>query len=56
MDFKTFSSTKGSEDVKELWIRKSNSFMAFCLDCLEEDYDSYITKKELRKKRKKTRC
>jgi phage/plasmid-associated DNA primase len=49
MDFKTFSSTKGSEDVKELWIRKSNSFMAFCLDCLEEDYDNYITKKDLRK-------
>jgi len=50
MQFKTFSSTKGSEEIKELWIRKSNSFMAFCLDCIEEDYDNYISKKELRKK------
>jgi len=50
MDFKTFSTTKGSKEIKELWIRKSNSFMAFCLDHLTEDYDNYITKKELRKK------
>jgi len=26
--------------------------MAFCLDCIEDEYDSYITKKELRKKYK----
>ena len=47
---KTFSSTKGSEEIKELWIRKSNSFMAFCLDNLEGEYDSFIPKKILRKK------
>lgn len=47
---KSFSTTKGSEEVKNLWIRKSNSFMAFCLDCLESDYENYITKKELRKR------
>lgn len=47
---KEFSSTKGSEEVKNLWIRKSNSFMAFCLDHLEDDYDGIISKKELRKK------
>ncbi len=45
-----FSSTKGSEEVKNTWIRKSNSFMAFCIDLLEEDYDTIITKKDLRKK------
>jgi len=46
---KDFSYTKGSKEVKETWIRKSNSFMAFCLDFIIEDYDSHISKKELRK-------
>ena len=45
---KKFSQTKGSEEIKNLWIRKSNSFVAFCLDFLEEDYNGKITKKELR--------
>lgn len=45
-----FSQTKGTEEIKNLWIRKSNSFSAFCLDCLEEDYETRITKKDLRKK------
>ena len=47
---KEFSSTKGSEYIKNLWIRKSNSFMAFCMDFVEDDYDGVISKKELRKK------
>jgi putative DNA primase/helicase len=47
---KDFSYTKGSEYIKNLWIRKSNSFMAFCSDKIEEDYDGVIVKKELRKK------
>lgn len=46
---RNFSTTKGSEDVKNLWIRKANSFMAFCMDNLEEDQEAYLTKKELRK-------
>lgn len=45
-----FSSTRGCDEVKNTWIRRSNSFMAFCLDNLESDYESYVTKKELRKK------
>lgn len=45
-----FSTTKGTEEVKNLWIRKSNSFMAFCMDKIDEDYNEYITKKELRNK------
>lgn len=47
---KDFSTTRGSEEIKNLWIRKSNSFMAFCLDNIEDEYDSWITKKDLRKK------
>lgn len=47
---RAFSNTKGSEEIKNLWIRKANSFMAFCLDMIEDDYNEFITKKELRKK------
>jgi len=51
LDFtKSFSQTIGSEEIKNMWIRKANSFMAFCLDNIEENYDSYVPKKELRKK------
>jgi len=45
-----FSATAGSEEVKSKWIRMSNSFMAFCYDCLKEDYEGKISKKELRKR------
>lgn len=47
---KGFSHTKGSDEVKQLWIRKSNSFMAFCMDFISDDYDGIIVKKELRKR------
>lgn len=49
---KKFSYTKGCVEVKNRWIRKADSFMAFCMDCLEGDYESRITKKEIRKKYK----
>jgi putative DNA primase/helicase len=45
-----FSSTIGSEEIKDIWIRKANSFIAFCMDKLEECADSKITKKEIRRK------
>lgn len=47
---KTFSTTKGSDEVKLTWIRKSNSFIAFCFDKIEDDYNGRISKKDLRKK------
>jgi putative DNA primase/helicase len=49
-DNKNFSSTCGSDEVKETWIKKSNSFIAFCYNYIEDDYEGVITKKELRKK------
>jgi P4 family phage/plasmid primase-like protien len=52
LENKKFSYTIGTADVKNRWIRKADSFMAYCMDSLEEDYDSKITKKELRKKYK----
>ncbi len=47
---KKFSTNKGSEEVKSTWIRKSNSFMAFCWDNIEEDTEGKINKKDIRKK------
>jgi len=47
---RTFSSTKGCEEVKQLWIRKSNSVMAFALDFVEDYYDGFISKKDFRKR------
>lgn len=46
---KQFSYTKSTADVKDFWIRKSDSFTAFCFDKLVEDIDGIISKKELRK-------
>jgi len=51
LNFKhSFSNTRGSSEIKDLWIRKSNSFTAFALESLEEDYEGYIAKREIRKK------
>jgi len=49
---KKFSYTKGSVEVKNKWIRKADSFMAFCMDCIEQDYDAKISKKEVRRRYK----
>jgi putative DNA primase/helicase len=45
---KNFSVTQGTKEIKEMWVRKSDSFTAFCIDCIKEDYNTFITKKELR--------
>lgn len=46
---KDFSYSKSVSDVKEMWVRKSDSFSAFLMDCIEENFESKITKQELRK-------
>jgi len=46
---KDFSYSKSTAQVKDMWIRKSDSFTAFCYDHIEESEPDYITKKELRK-------
>ena len=45
----SFSYSPSSKEIETMWLRKSNSFNAFCMDCLKEDYDSKITKTELRR-------
>ena len=46
---KDFSYTKGTKEVKDMWIRKSDSFTAFCMDKIIEDYKGYIEKGKLRR-------
>ena len=46
---KGFSYTKGTAEVKTMWVRKSDSFTAFCLDHLEESEQEFVSKKLLRK-------
>ena len=45
---KNFSYSTGTNEIKKFWIRKSNSFAAFCMDHIDEHYDGYVTKKDLR--------
>jgi len=47
---KDFSNSQGVKEIKDLWIRKSDSFLAFCLDNIEEADEVKIEKKVLRKK------
>lgn len=47
---KRFTYSSNAEEVRNSWVRKSDSFMAFCMDNLEEDYESKISKKDLRQK------
>jgi len=44
-----FSYTKGSKEVKDMWIRKSDSFTAFCFDRIAESLDGRISKKMIRR-------
>ena len=46
---KDFSYSKGTSDIKDFWIRQSDSFAAFCIDKIIGDYNKHISKKELRK-------
>lgn len=45
-----FSNSKSSNKLKELWMKKSSSALAFCLDNIKEDWDGFITQKEFRQK------
>jgi len=46
---KGFSYSRGTEDVKDLWVRKADSFTAFCIDKLKESVDGKILKKSIRR-------
>ncbi len=46
---KDFSYSIGVNEVKRFWVRKSDSFTAFAMDHLKEDYNESISKARLRK-------
>lgn len=48
---KDFSYSKSTEEVKTMWLRKSDSFAGFLMDCVEESEDvtPKISKQDLRK-------
>tara|TARA_R110000787_G_scaffold203159_1_gene313678 strand:+ start:1312 stop:2712 length:1401 start_codon:yes stop_codon:yes gene_type:complete len=46
---KEFSYSTGSDEIKKMWVRKADSFIAFCYDIVEEDSQGMITKSNLRK-------
>ena len=45
---KDFSNSQGVKAIKDLWIRKSDSFLAYCLDNIKEEDEVRIEKKVLR--------
>ena len=46
---KDFSHSKGVEEIKQFWIRRADSFTAFAIDNLEEDYEHEIPKIKIRR-------
>ena len=44
----TFTNSKSTEDIRQTWLRKSNSFLAFGMDNLVEFYEGKIPKPGLR--------
>jgi P4 family phage/plasmid primase-like protien len=44
-----FSYSKNTEEIKEAYIRQSDSFAAFCMDRITQDWNSHIPKLELKK-------
>jgi len=48
-----FSDSKGTKEIRDLWIRRSDSFKAFCIDKIQESEDCRIAKKDLRKEYQK---
>jgi len=45
---KSFSLSPSTEETKSHWLRKSDSFNGFIMDMIEEDFNSYIIKGDLR--------
>lgn len=43
-----FSYSQNTTDVKNKWIRKSDSFKSFCLEFIQPEYNCMISKAELR--------
>ena len=40
--------SQSSDEIKSMWLRNSNSFSAFIMDCLELDFGVHISKPDMR--------
>jgi P4 family phage/plasmid primase-like protien len=47
-DKKDFSYNKSIKEVQEIWIKKSDSFTAYCMDTLIEEFEHEVSKGEIR--------
>ncbi len=45
---KTFSYSSTTKGIKKKWQRRSDSCLAFCMDCVEENPEGYIIKKDFK--------
>jgi len=45
-----YSYSTTGEEIKRYWMRHSDSFEAFCEDCLDSDFNGFIATKELMKR------
>lgn len=48
LEQKTFSYSPSTSDTKNKWLRKSDSCMAFIMDCVEEDFEGHVIKNDFR--------
>lgn len=46
---KAFTSSKSHDDTAMFWVRKSDSFLAFALENIEQNPDGFVTKESVRK-------
>jgi len=46
---KSFTNSQEAEEIKIMWMRKSNSFLSFCAEKIEEDFEGKIKKSALKK-------
>jgi len=49
LDNGEFSYSRSRKENMTEWVRQSSSFQAFCMDCVREEPQRFITKKDLRK-------
>lgn len=43
-----FSYSQGTEDIKNTWVRQSDSFLSFAIENVKQDYVGKVSKQELR--------
>jgi putative DNA primase/helicase len=53
LENKHFTKSQNANDIMEFWVKESDSFLAFCMDFVEQDIEGFVTKESLRKRYQK---